>query len=131
MTKKMQEVESIKIIKLDKNSEDYKNVMAKFLTSEIENNGLELGNIIFKEVSNEYINGTRTDYIFNDGYEKNLIQLNFLSPTFNKKEGGEYSNHIQNWSIFACEEKDNMNQGHYILIQSIEIHTFCMHEEGH
>ena len=131
MTKKMQEVESIKIIKLDKNSEDYKNVMAKFLISEIENNGLELGNIIFKEVSNEYINGTRTDYIFNDGYEKNLIQLNFLSPTFNKKEGGEYSNHIQNWSIFACEEKDNINQGNYILIQSIETHTFCMHEEGH
>ena len=48
MTKKMQEVESIKIIKLDKNSEDYKNVMAKFLISEIENNGLELGNIIFR-----------------------------------------------------------------------------------
>ncbi len=131
MTNKMQEVESIKIIKLDKNSEDYKNVMAKFLTSEIKNNGLELGNIIFKEVSNEYINGTRTDYIFNDGFERNLIQLNFFSPTFNKQVGGEYSNHIQNWSIFACEEKYNMNQSDYTLIQSIETHTFCMHEESH
>ena len=38
----------------------------------------------------------------------------------------EYSNHIQNWSLIACEE-----DGETHLLQSIELNTFCMHEGGH
>jgi hypothetical protein len=125
MKNEMQKVVSTEIIQLDRSSQDYKRVMSEFLKIEVKEKGEELANSSFENVNEEYINGTRTTYTFNDGIVRNLIQLNFLSPTF-IPDTLEYSNHIQNWSLFACEEEGDM-----ILTQSMELHTFCMHEGGH
>lgn len=121
----MQKVVATEIISLDRESKQYKAVMSEYLRIELEELGEEQANQKFEDVNSEFICGTQTIYKFDDGLERNVIQLNFLSPTFTPQTL-EYSNHIQNWSLFACEEHD-----HTHLIQSMELHTFCMHEGGH
>jgi hypothetical protein len=125
MEKVMQKVVSTEIISLDRDSNEYKQVMSIYLESEVEENGEEVGNEIFEDTNQEFISGTKTTYTFDDGLIRNIIQLNFLSPTF-IPDTNEFSNHIDNWSLFACEE-----DGEIILIRSIVLHTFCMHEGGH
>jgi hypothetical protein len=125
MEKVMQKVVSTEIISLDRDSNQYKAVMSEYLRIEVEELGEEEANEKFDGVNSEFIFGTQTIYKFDDGLERNVIQLNFLSPTFTP-ETFEYSNHIQNWSLFACEENGDTH-----LIQSMELHTFCMHEGGH
>jgi hypothetical protein len=122
----MQKVVSTEIVQLDRSSQDYKKVMSDFLRIEVKEKGEELANESFENVNEEFANGTRTTYTFNDGLVRSLIQLNFLSPTYTSQDSKEYSNHIQNWSLFACEEEGNI-----YLVQSMELHTFCMHEGGH
>lgn len=122
----MQKVVSTEIIQLDRSSQDYKKVMSEFLKIEVKEKGEELANASFENVNEEFANGTRTNYTFDDGLVRCLIQLNFLSPTYTTKDSNEYSNHIQNWSLFAVQEEENM-----VLTQSMELHTFCMHEGGH
>jgi len=121
----MQKVVSTEIISLDRDSNEYKQVMSIYLESEVEENGEEVGNEIFEDTNQEFVSGTKTTYTFDDGLIRNIIQLNFLSPTF-IPDTNEFSNHIDNWSLFACEE-----DGEIILIRSIVLHTFCMHEGGH
>jgi len=125
MEKVMQKVVSTEIISLDRDSNEYKQVMSIYLESEVEENGEEVGNEIFEDTNQEFVSGTKTTYTFDDGLIRNIIQLNFLSPTF-IPDTNEFSNHIDNWSLFACEE-----DGEIILIRSIVLHTFCMHEGGH
>ena len=95
------------------------------MSIEVNELGEEEANEKFEGVNSEYVYGTKSIYKFNDGLERNVIQLNFLSPTF-VPDTLEYSNHIQNWSLFAYEEDEET-----YLIQSMELHTFCMHEGGH
>jgi hypothetical protein len=125
MEKVMQKVVSTEIISLDRDSNEYKQVMSIYLESEVEENGEEVGNEIFEDTNQEFVSGTKTTYTFDDGLIRNIIQLNFLSPTF-IPDTNEFSNHIDNWSLFACEEDDEIT-----LIRSIVLHTFCMHEGGH
>jgi ethanolamine utilization protein EutQ (cupin superfamily) len=125
MVKEMQKVIKTEIVSLDRDSKEYKAVMSEYLRIEVKELGEEEANEKFEGVNSEYVYGTKSIYKFNDGLERNVIQLNFLSPTF-IPETLEYSNHIQNWSLFACEE-----DGETHLIQSMELHTFCMHEGGH
>jgi hypothetical protein len=125
MVKEMQKVIETEIVSLDRDSKEYKAVMSEYLRIEVKELGEEEANEKFEGVNSEYVYGTKSIYKFNDGLERNVIQLNFLSPTF-IPETLEYSNHIQNWSLFACEE-----DGETHLIQSMELHTFCMHEGGH
>jgi len=125
MEKVMQKVVSTEIISLDRDSNEYKQVMSIYLESEVEENGEEVGNEIFEDTNQEFVSGTKTIYTFDDGLKRNIIQLNFLSPTF-IPDTNEFSNHIDNWSLFAYEE-----DGEIILIRSIVLHTFCMHEGGH
>jgi hypothetical protein len=125
MEKVMQKVVSTEIISLDRDSNEYKQVMSSYLESEVEENGEEVGNEIFEDTNQEFVSGTKTTYTFDDGLVRSLIQLNFLSPTF-VPITDEYANHIDNWSLFACEEDDEIT-----LIRSIVLHTFCMHEGGH
>ncbi len=121
----MQKVVSIDIISLDRDSKEYKKVMSEYLRIEVKEKGEESANQDFENVNEEYSYGTKTIYKFDDGLERNVIQLNFLSPTF-VPDTLEYSNHIQNWSLFACEEDEETH-----LLQSMELRTFCMHEGGH
>ena len=121
----MQKVIETEIVSLDRDSKEYKAVMSEYLRIEVKEFGEEEANEKFEGVNSEYVYGTKSIYKFNDGLERNVIQLNFLSPTF-IPETLEYSNHIQNWSLLACEE-----DGEVHLIQSMELHTFCMHEGGH
>jgi hypothetical protein len=125
MKNEMQKVVSIDIISLDRDSKEYKKVMSEFLRIESKEKGEEKANQDFENVNEEYSYGTKTIYKFDDGLERNVIQLNFLSPTF-VPDTLEYSNHIQNWSLFACEEDEETH-----LLQSMELRTFCMHEGGH
>lgn len=125
MVKEMQKVIETEIVSLDRDSKEYKAVMSEYLRIEVKELGEEEANEKFEGVNSEYVYGTKSIYKFNDGLERNVIQLNFLSPTF-IPETLEYSNHIQNWSLLACEE-----DGEIHLIQSMELHTFCMHEGGH
>jgi hypothetical protein len=125
MKKEMQKVVSIDIISLDRDSKEYKKVMSEYLRIEVKEKGEESANQDFENVNEEYSYGTKTIYKFDDGLERNVIQLNFLSPTF-VPDTLEYSNHIQNWSLFACEEDEETH-----LLQSMELRTFCMHEGGH
>jgi hypothetical protein len=125
MEKVMQKVVSTEIISLDRDSNEYKQVMSSYLESEVEENGEEVGNEIFEDTNQEFVSGTKTIYTFDDGLVRIIIQLNFLSPTF-IPDTKEFSNHIDNWSLFACQEDDDI-----ILIQGISLHTFCMHEGGH
>jgi hypothetical protein len=125
MIKEMQKVIETEIVSLDRDSKEYKAVMSEYLRIEVKELGEEEANEKFEGVNSEFIYGTKSIYKFNDGLERNVIQLNFLSPTF-IPETLEYSNHIQNWSLFACEE-----DGETHLLQSMELHTFCMHEGGH
>ena len=118
----MQKVVSTDVIPLDRNSKEYKAVMSEFLRIEVKEKGEEIANQFFESVNEEYSYGTNTIYKFDDGLVRNVIQLNFLSPTF-VPDTFEYSNHIQNWSLFACEQNDEI-----ILLQSMELTTFCMHE---
>lgn len=121
----MQKVVSTEIISLDRDSNEYKQVMSSYLESEVEENGEEVGNEIFEDTNQEFVSGTKTIYTFDDELVRIIIQLNFLSPTF-IPDTKEFSNHIDNWSLFACQEDDDI-----ILIQGISLHTFCMHEGGH
>jgi hypothetical protein len=125
MEKVMQKVVSTEIISLDRDSNEYKQVMSSYLESEVEENGEEVGNEIFEDTNQEFVSGTKTIYTFDDELVRIIIQLNFLSPTF-IPDTKEFSNHIDNWSLFACQEDDDI-----ILIQGISLHTFCMHEGGH
>ena len=125
MEKVMQKVVSTDVIPLDRNSKEYKAVMSEFLRIEVKEKGEEIANQFFESVNEEYSYGTNTIYKFDDGLVRNVIQLNFLSPTF-VPDTFEYSNHIQNWSLFACEQNDEI-----ILLQSMELTTFCMHEGEH
>lgn len=123
---KMQKVVSTNIEQLDRNSQTYKDVMSKFLESETIENGTEKAKENFENVNQEFANGTRTTYTFDDGFVREIIQLNFLSPTTTSIDSTEYANHIQNWCLIAGVEDGNV-----FLIQGIELHTFCMHEGGH
>ena len=125
MEKVMQKVVSTDVISLDRNSKEYKAVMSEYLRIEVIETGEKEANEKFEGVNEEFCNGTKITYKFDDGLERNVIQLNFLSPTF-IPDTFEYSNHIQNWSLIACED-----EGEVMLLQSIELSTFCMHEEGH
>jgi hypothetical protein len=125
MTKEMQKVYETKIVSLDRDSKEYKAVMSEFLRIEVQEKGEEVANQFFESVNSEFCNGTNTIYKFDDGLVRNVIQLNFLSPTF-IPDTFDYSNHIQNWSLFACEQNDEI-----ILLQSMELTTFCMHEGEH
>jgi hypothetical protein len=125
MVKEMQKVIETEIVSLDRDSKEYKAVMSEYLRIEVKEFGEEEANEKFEGVNSEYVYGTKSIYKFNDGLERNVIQLNFLSPTF-IPETLEYSNHIQNWSLLACEEDGDTH-----LLQSMELHTFCMHEGGH
>ena len=121
----MQKVIETEIVSLDRDSKEYKAVMSEYLRIEIKELGEQEANEKFEAVNSEFIYGTKSIYKFNDGLVRNVIQLNFLSPT-HIPETLEYSNHIQNWSLIACEE-----DGETHLLQSMELHTFCMHEGGH
>jgi hypothetical protein len=125
MEKVMQKVIETEIVSLDRDSKEYKAVMSEYLRIEVEKLGKKDANEKFEEVNSEFIYGTKSIYKFNDGLVRNTIQFNFLSPSY-IPETFEYSNHIQNWSLIACEE-----DGEIHLIQSIELNTFCMHEGGH
>jgi hypothetical protein len=125
MIKEMQKVIETEIVSLDRDSKEYKAVMSEYLRIEVKELGEQEANEKFEGVNSEFIYGTKSIYKFNDGLVRNVIQLNFLSPTFTP-ETLEYSNHIQNWSLLACEE-----DGETHLLQSIELQTFCMHEGGH
>lgn len=121
----MQKVIETEIVSLERDSKEYKAVMSEYLRIEVKELGEKEANEKFEGVNSEFIYGTKSIYKFDDGLVRNVIQLNFLSPTFTP-ETFEYSNHIQNWSLIACEEDDEM-----ILLQSMELRTFCMHEGGH
>jgi hypothetical protein len=122
---KMQKLVSTDIVQLDRNSQVYIDVMSAYLRVEKREDGEELANENFENVNEEFANGTKTTYTFDDGTVRVLIQLNFLSPT-TTTDTKEYSNHIQNWCLIAGEE-----DGEIFLIQGTELHTFCMHEGGH
>ena len=123
---KMQKVVSTEIIQLDRNSQVYKQVMSEYLQIEEDKDGEEEAKQNFENVNEEFANGTKTTYTFDDGIVRVLIQLNFLSPTTKTDGSKEYSNHIQTWCLIAGEE-----DGEIFLIQGVELHTFCMHEGGH
>lgn len=125
MKKEMQKVIETEIVSLDRDSLEYKAVMSEYLRIEVKELGEQEANEKFEGVNSEFIYGTKSIYKFDDGLVRNVIQLNFLSPTYTP-ETLEYSNHIQNWSLIACEE-----DGETHLLQSIELQTFCMHEGGH
>ena len=125
MEKVMQKVIETEIVSLDRDSKEYKAVMSEYLRIEVKELGEKDANEKFEGVNSEFIYGTKSIYKFNDGLVRNVIQLNFLSPT-HIPETFEYSNHIQNWSLIACEE-----DGETHLLQSIELNTFCMHKGGH
>ena len=125
MEKVMQRVIETEIVSLDRDSKEYKAVMSEYLRIEVKKLGEKDANEKFEGVNSEFIYGTKSIYKFNDGLVRNTIQFNFLSPTY-IPETLKYSNHIENWSLIACEEDGEIN-----LLQSIEINTFCMHEGGH
>jgi hypothetical protein len=125
MIETMQKVVTTEIIRLDRNSMEYKQVMSEFIRIEKKEYDEVTANQKFEEVNEEFANGTKTIYTFDDGLVRNVIQLNFLSPT--QRKDGTYSNHIQNWSLIACEEED----GNVVLMQTIELSILCMHEGGH
>jgi hypothetical protein len=122
---KMQKVVSTEIVKLDRDSQEYKGVMSEYLRIGTRENGEEKANEDFENVNEEFSDGTKKTHIFDDGTVRVLIQLNFLSPTLTK-DTNEYSNHIQSWCILAGEEEEKI-----FLIQEIELNIFCMHEGGH
>ena len=125
MIETMQKVVTTEIIRLDRNSMEYKQVMSEFIRIEKKEYDEVTANQKFEEVNEEFANGTKTIYTFDEGLVRNVIQLNFLSPTH--REDGTYSKHIQNWSLIACEEED----GNVVLMQTIELSILCMHEGGH
>ena len=122
---KMQKVLSTDIEQLDRNSQVYKQVMSEYLRIETRDNGEEKAKLDFENVNEQFVNGTKTTYTFDDSLVREIIQLNFLSPT-TTPDTKEYSNHIQNWCLVAGVEDENV-----FLIQGVELHTFCMHEGGH
>ena len=122
----MQKAISTEIVQLDRSSDYYKKIMSEYLKIEILEKGEEVANESFENVNEEFTYGTKTTYKFDNGFVKSLIQLNFLSPTFKSENPTEYSGHIQNWSLLACEEEENL-----YLVQSMELSVFCMHEGVH
>ena len=122
---KMQKVVSTEIVHLDRDSQEYKDVMSEYLRIGTRENGEEKAKEDFENVNEEFSDGTKKTYTFDDGIVRVLIQLNFLSPTLTK-DTNEYSNHIQSWCILAGEEEEKI-----FLIQETELNIFCMHEGGH
>ena len=122
---KMQKVVSTEIIQLDRDSQEYKAVMSEYLRIGTRENGEEKAKEDFENVNEEFSDGTKKTYTFDDGIVRVLIQLNFLSPT-STNDTDEYSNHIQSWCILAGEEEEKI-----FLIQEMELNIFCMHEGEH
>jgi hypothetical protein len=125
METKMQKVVNTEVIMFDRDSKEYKQVMTEYLKIKTDKLGQEEANKDFDAVNTEFTYGSKTIYKFDDGLKRNVIQLNFLSPTITKE--GDYSGHIQNWSMIACQDEDD----NAILIAELELSILCMHEGGH